>query len=352
MDLRKLVNVNVAGSYAIPTPAEIQELLPASEKSLKTVLGGREVIRNILDGKDPRLFVVIGPCSIHDPKAAMEYAERLQGLAGQVQETLFLVMRVYFEKPRTTVGWKGLINDPHLDDSFKVEEGLKLARRLLLDITAMGLPTATEALDPITPQYLSELICWSAIGARTTESQTHREIASGLSTPVGFKNGTDGNIQTAINAMQSSLKAHHFLGIDANGKISVFMTRGNPYSHVVLRGADSGPNYDPESIARCEKALEKNGLRRKIMVDCSHGNSNKDHKNQPKVFEHCIDQVLAGNTSICGMMVESNLHEGNQKIPADLSQLKYGVSVTDQCIDWETTERLILNAHAKLKSPR
>jgi 3-deoxy-7-phosphoheptulonate synthase len=214
----------------------------------------------------------------------------------------------------------------------------------------MGLPTATEALDPITPQYLSELISWSAIGARTTESQTHREMASGLSTPVGFKNGTDGNIQVAINAMQSALKPHHFLGIDANGKIAVFQTRGNAYSHVVLRGADSGPNYDSESIKKCEAVLEKNKLRKKIMVDCSHGNSNKDHKNQPKVFDHCIDQVIAGDRSICGMMVESNLFEGNQKIPADLTQLKYGVSVTDQCIDWETTESLILRADEKFKN--
>lgn len=350
MDLKNLVNVNVAGSYSLPTPAEIQNLLPASAESLKTVLAGREAIQNILDGKDNRLFVVIGPCSIHDPKAAMEYAGRLKKLADAVSGTLLLVMRVYFEKPRTTVGWKGLINDPRMDDSFKIEEGLKLARKILLDVTAMGLPTATEALDPISPQYLSELISWSAIGARTTESQTHREMASGLSTPVGFKNGTDGNIQVAINAMQSSLKPHHFLGIDSNGKIAVFMTRGNAYSHVVLRGADSGPNYDADNIARCDKALEKNGLRRKIMVDCSHGNSNKDHKNQSKVFEHCIDQVVAGDKTICGMMVESNLHEGSQKIPADLSQLKYGVSVTDQCIDWQTTEKLVLGANDRLKS--
>lgn len=350
MDLKKLVNVNVAGSAPVPTPAEIQAALPASEKSLKVVLDGREVVRNILDDKDGRLFVVIGPCSIHDPIAAMEYAERLKTLADKVKDTLVLIMRVYFEKPRTTVGWKGLINDPRMDDSFRVEEGLKLARKILLDITSLGLPTATEALDPITPQYLSDLISWSAIGARTTESQTHREMASGLSTPVGFKNGTDGNIQVAINAMQSSLKPHHFLGIDANGKIAVFQTRGNAYSHVVLRGADSGPNYDAENIARCEAVLEKNKLRKKIMVDCSHGNSNKDHRKQSVVFDHCIDQVIAGNRSICGMMVESNLFEGNQKIPADLSQLKYGVSVTDQCIDWGTTEPLILKAHEKLKA--
>ena len=349
MDLKKLVNVNVAGSYAVPSPAEIQSLLPATDDSLKVVLEGREIVRNILDDKDRRLFVVVGPCSIHDVKAALDYAGRLKRLADEGRETLFLVMRVYFEKPRTTVGWKGLINDPNLDDSFKIEEGLKIARKLLLDITKLGLPTATEALDPITPQYLSELICWSAIGARTTESQTHREMSSGLSTPVGFKNATDGNIQVAINAMQSALKPHHFLGIDSKGRISVFMTRGNPYSHIVLRGADSGTNFDPESIARCGKALEKHGLRPKIMVDCSHGNSNKDHKNQSAVFESCVEQVLGGTQSICGMMVESNLFEGSQKIPEDLSQLKYGISVTDKCIDWKTTESLILKTHQRLK---
>ncbi len=349
MDLKKLININVEGNYLLPTPDEIRGLLPATETSLETVLQGRDVIRNILGGKDKRLFVVVGPCSIHDIKAAIEYADRLKGLAGKVKDTLFLVMRVYFEKPRTTVGWKGLINDPLLDDSFHIEEGLKRARKLLLDITQMGLPTATEALDPITPQYLSELISWSAIGARTTESQTHREMASGLSTPVGFKNGTDGNIRVAINAMQSSLNPHHFLGIDSKGRISVFMTRGNTHSHMVLRGSDTGTNYDAANIARCEKALEEAGLPKKIMVDCSHGNSNKDHRNQPAVFQSCIDQVVAGNKSICGMMVESNLLEGNQKIPEDLTQLQYGISVTDKCIDWPTTEEMFLEAHHRLR---
>jgi 3-deoxy-7-phosphoheptulonate synthase len=350
MDSKKLINTNVKGSYPIPTPEEIQKLLPASDQSLKTVLTGRETIRNILDGKDKRIFIVIGPCSIHDIKAAMEYAARLKKLSEKVQDKFFLVMRVYFEKPRTTVGWKGLINDPKMDDSFDIKDGLKLSRKLLIDLTAMGLPTATEALDPITPQYLSELISWSAIGARTTESQTHREMASGLSTPVGFKNGTDGNIQVAINAMKSSLMPHHFLGIDFNGKVSVFMTKGNPYSHIVLRGADSGSNYDAASIARCEQELEKALLRKKIMVDCSHGNSNKDYRNQPRVFESVIDQIVAGNKSLCGMMVESHLNAGNQKIPQNLGELKYGVSVTDQCLDWETTEEMILKAHKKLFS--
>ena len=349
MDLKNLVNTNVKGSYLIPTPEEIQKQFPASETSLKTVLHGRQVIKDILDGKDKRLFVVLGPCSIHDVKAAHEYAEKLKKLADEVKDTLFLVMRVYFEKPRTTIGWKGLINDPHMDDSFKVEEGLKLARELLIELTHMGLPTATEALDPISPQYLSELISWSAIGARTTESQTHREMSSGLSTPVGFKNGTDGSIQVALDAMKSVQNPHHFLGIDSKGRISVFMTRGNPYAHIVLRGGQKGPNYDSQAIAACEESLAKAGLRKKIMVDCSHGNSNKDYNKQPEVFEAVIDQVISGNQSICGMMLESHLFAGSQKIPSDLTQLKYGVSVTDACIDWETTEALILKAHKKLK---
>ncbi len=349
MDLKKLVNTNVKGGYLIPTPEEIRTLLPATKASLTTSFKGRDIVQNILDDKDPRLFVVVGPCSIHDTKAAMEYAHRLRALVEKVEKTLFLIMRVYFEKPRTTIGWKGLINDPLMDDSFHIEEGLKKARQLLIDITSLGLPTSTEALDPITPQYLSEFISWSAIGARTTESQTHRELASGLSTPVGFKNGTDGNIQVAINAMKSALTPHHFLGIDANGRISVFMTKGNPYSHMVLRGGDKGPNYDAQSIAHCEQVLEKEGLRKKIMIDCSHGNSNKDHTQQSLVFESVIDQVIAGNRSICGMMVESHLKAGNQKIPSDLSKLQYGVSVTDACIDWDTTEKMILKAHQKLK---
>jgi len=348
MSEQKLVNVNVAGYNLLPTPKQIQAQFPVSEKSQETVFQGRQLIRDILDGKDPRLFVVIGPCSIHDPKAALEYAERLKKLADRVQDKLFLVMRVYFEKPRTTVGWKGLINDPFMDDSFHIEEGLKIARKLLVQLTEMGLATATEALDPIVPQYISDLISWSAIGARTTESQTHREMASGLSMPVGFKNGTDGNIQVAINAMKSALAPHSFLGIDPEGRISVFQTKGNPYSHVVLRGGDNQPNFDPASVAQCRKELEKAGLRQSIMVDCSHGNSNKDHNKQPGVFASVVDQVIAGNKSLVGMMVESNLFEGNQSIPKNLADLKYGVSVTDKCIDWPTTERMILDAYRRL----
>ncbi len=345
---KQLENTNVEDFYLLASPQKIHQEFPAPLRSVETVFEGRETLRNILDGKDRRLFVVMGPCSIHDIKAALEYAQKLKKLAHQVQDRLFLVMRVYFEKPRTTVGWKGLINDPYMDDSFKIEEGLKIARKLLLDVTSLGLPTATEALDPITPQYLTEMICWSAIGARTTESQTHREMASGLSTPVGFKNGTDGNIEVAINAMKSALRPHNFLGIDPEGRISVFKTRGNAYSHIVLRGGNKKSNYDADSVKHCEQVLEKEGLRKKIMVDCSHGNSGKDPRRQPLVFQNVIDQVVAGNQSIVGMMVESNLLEGSQVIPEDLSQLKYGVSVTDKCIDWATTEKMILEGYEKL----
>lgn len=348
IELKKLINVNITGSERLITPKAIKELVPATEPALKNVLKSREVIQAILDDKDPRRFFVIGPCSIHDPKAALEYAEKLKKLADRVADRFFLVMRVYFEKPRTTTGWKGLINDPFLDDSFHIEEGLKLARKLLLQFTELGLSAATEALDPITPQYLAEFITWTAIGARTAESQTHRELASGLSMPVGFKNGTDGSIQTAVNALKAATTRHHFLGIDQEGKISKFSTRGNKYCHIVLRGGGGKPNYDRKSIAACEAALAKNGLNNKIVVDCSHDNSNKDHRLQPKVLADCVDQIREGNRSICGFMMESNLFEGNQPIPDDLKQLKYGVSVTDKCIDWATTEKVILEAYGKL----
>ncbi len=347
MNPELLSNVNIAERQALPTPGEIRREFPISPQGAEVVAQGRQVLRDILDSKDSRIFLVVGPCSIHDPKAALEYGERLQQLANKVNDRIFLVMRTYFEKPRTTVGWKGLVNDPHMDDSFHIEEGLKLSRRLLLQLTDLGLPLATEALDPIVPQYLSELISWSAIGARTTESQTHRELASGLSMPVGFKNGTDGNIQVAINAMKSSLSPHSFLGVNSEGKISVYKTRGNPYSHIVLRGG-AKPNYDAASVLQCQTELRQAGLRDKIMVDCSHGNSNKDHRNQTKVFEAVIEQVAEGNRGIVGMMVESNLFEGNQSIPQDLHQLKYGVSVTDKCIDWPSTEAMVLAAYKRL----
>lgn len=349
MNPKKLINVNVESHSLLPTPGQIQGEIPLTDRAEEVVSSGRRSVQDILDGKDDRIFVVIGPCSIHDLKGALDYAQRLKALSEKVKDQLVLVMRVYFEKPRTTTGWKGLINDPYMDDSFHIEEGIKIARRLLIQLAELGLPTATEALDPVVPQYISDLISWAAIGARTTESQTHREMASGLSMPVGFKNGTDGNIHVAINAMKSSLTPHHFLGIDAEGRISVYRTRGNPYSHIVLRGGKK-PNYDPESVTLCKTELKNAELREKMMIDCSHGNSNKDHRNQPKVFQAVIDQILAGNSDLIGLMVESNIHEGNQNIPADLSQLKYGVSVTDKCIDWQTTEELILESHQRLST--
>jgi 3-deoxy-7-phosphoheptulonate synthase len=349
MSDQQVNNVNVVSQDLLPTPEQVKGALPLSAKAEATVLAGRETLRAILDRRDPRLFVVVGPCSIHDVKAAFEYAARLKKLADELSDTLVIVMRVYFEKPRTTVGWKGLINDPYLDDSFHIEKGLYLAREVLLHIAELGLPAATEALDPITPQYLQDLIAWSAIGARTTESQTHREMASGLSTPVGFKNATDGSLSVAINALESAARPHHFLGINQNGQCAVFRTRGNRYGHVVLRGGGGRPNYDSVSIALAGKTLHAAGMPANLVVDCSHGNSNKDYALQPLVAENCVNQILEGNQSIVGLMLESHLHAGNQPIPADRSQLKYGVSITDACIDWETTERLLRDARMKLR---
>ncbi|HVZ81407.1 MAG TPA: 3-deoxy-7-phosphoheptulonate synthase [bacterium] len=341
-------DTHVAGAEVLISPKKVKKQLPGNRKSFETVLTARKDLEAILDGKDRRLFVVVGPCSIHDPQAAYEYAVKLKRLAGMVKSTMVLIMRVYFEKPRTTIGWKGLINDPDMNDSFHIEKGILLARRLLLKFNEMGLPTSTEALDPIIPQYIADLISWSAIGARTTESQTHREMASGLSMPVGLKNATDGSIQVALNGIKSARTSHHFLGIDQNGQSAVFRTTGNPYAHIVLRGG-SKPNYDPASIKACEEALGKEGLPVNIVVDCSHGNSNKDYRLQPVAFNAVVDQIEAGNRSIVGLMLESNLNEGNQPLQKDRSQLKYGVSITDACINWVTTEELILSAHQRLK---
>ncbi len=348
METDRLENVNVRSQDLLPTPQQVKAALPLTDRARATVLRGRETVRRILDRRDPRLFVVVGPCSIHDLDAAREYAARLLRLAEEVGDTVYPIMRVYFEKPRTTVGWKGLINDPFMDDSFRIEKGLHLARELLLHLAEMGLPAATEALDPITPQYLSDLITWTAIGARTTESQTHREMASGLSTPVGFKNGTDGSLAVAINALHSAARAHHFLGINQEGQCAVFRTRGNRYGHIVLRGGNGHPNYDSVSVALAEQELTKAGLPVNIAVDCSHANSNKDPSVQPLVAENCVNQILEGNRSLVGLMLESNLHAGSQPIPADLSQLRYGVSVTDPCMDWETTAGLLRGMRAKL----
>ncbi len=338
---RRLDNVNVASRDLLPTPRQVKDELPVTEAAERTVLAARETLHDILDRTDPRLMVVVGPCSIHDLDAAREYAKRLAALAKEVEDSLFILMRVYFEKPRTTVGWKGLINDPDMDDSFHIEKGLRLARGLLIELAEMGLPAATEALDPISPQYLSDLMSWAAVGARTTESQTHREMASGLSTPVGFKNATDGSLEVAINALASVSQPHHFLGISQDGQSAVFRTKGNAHAHIILRGGGGRPNYDSVSITLCEKALEKAKLAPNVMVDCSHGNSFKQHELQSQVAEDAARQILHGNKSIVGLMLESNLEPGNQKIPADLSKLRYGVSVTDACIGWEETERLL-----------
>jgi 3-deoxy-7-phosphoheptulonate synthase len=347
---QKLDNVNIASQELLITPEQLKTEIPLTEATIRTVTEGRETINNILDRKDHRLFIVIGPCSIHDIKAAKEYALKLKALAEEVSDTLYLVMRVYFEKPRTTVGWKGLINDPHLDDSFDIQQGLHIGRQLLIDISEIGLPTATEALDPISPQYIQDTISWSAIGARTTESQTHREMSSGLSVAIGFKNGTDGGLGVAMNALNSVSHPHSFLGINREGQVAIIRTKGNPYSHVVLRGGGGKPNYDSVNVAICEQELEKSGLNKNIMIDCSHANSNKDANLQPLVMHDVSNQILDGNKSIIGLMVESNLNFGNQSIPADLSQLKYGVSVTDACIDWSTTEKSIREMHQKLKN--
>lgn len=343
-------NINVDSQDILITPELLKSALPMSESIHDTLAASRKVIEDILDRQDPRVFVVVGPCSIHDPSAALEYARRLKALADELSDTLYIVMRVYFEKPRTTVGWKGLVNDPHLNDSFRIEEGLHIARKLLLDILEIGLPTSTEALDPISPQYLQDLISWTAIGARTTESQTHREMASGLSSAVGFKNGTDGGLTVATNALHSAAKAHRFLGINGQGQVSVFTTRGNAYGHIVLRGGTAGPNYDSINIKLCEDALAKAGVSKNIMVDCSHANSSKQPELQPSVLENVANQILEGNTSIIGLMIESNLHAGNQDIPANLEDLKYGVSVTDGCIDWPTTEASLRAMRDTLKA--
>lgn len=344
-----LKNINIKSQEVLLTPRSLNEEFPVSDKARASILAGRKALQDILDRKDKRIFVVTGPCSIHDLKSAMEYAERFKKLAEKVEDTILLVMRVYFEKPRTTVGWKGFINDPDLDDTFNVTKGLKLARKLLLDLAEMDIPTGTEALDPVTPQYIGDLISWTAIGARTSESQTHRELSSGLSTPVGFKNGTDGSLATCVNAMQSASHPHSFLGINMEGVIAITHSKGNPYSHIVLRGGSNGPNYDSVNVALCEAALEKVSLPKNIVIDCSHANSNKNPELQPLVMADCIHQIIEGNQSIVGLMIESHLNAGNQKISSNLDELQYGVSITDGCVDWETTEKMVLEAHEKLK---
>lgn len=344
----QLNNVNIASQKVLMTPRQLKEKQPMPQGAVDFVSDARQQIANILTGKDRRKLAIVGPCSIHDIKSAKEYAHKLKALHEELSDQLYIVMRVYFEKPRTTTGWKGMINDPHLNNSFDVEQGLVIARELLLWLAELKLPVATEMLDPISPQYLSELISWTAIGARTSESQTHREMASGLSMPIGFKNGTNGSASAAINAMKAASSGHSFMGINGLGQVTLLNTTGNPFGHVILRGGEQ-PNYHSEDIADYEKKLSKANLSTNLMVDCSHGNSLKDHTKQVSVLENIIEQIVAGNRSIIGFMLESHLQQGNQKLVDDGVSLKYGVSITDACIDWKTTQASLENAAVRLE---
>jgi 3-deoxy-7-phosphoheptulonate synthase len=341
-------DLNITEVVPLIPPGILRRQVPMTDSANRTVVVARESIKKILDHEDPRMLAVIGPCSIHDPKSAMEYATRLNQLRRELGDRLCIIMRVYFEKPRTTVGWKGFLYDPRLDGSEDLATGLQLARELLVKINDMGMPTATELLDPITPQYIADLISWAVIGARTTESQTHREMASGLSMPVGFKNGTGGILQVAIDAMTAARSPHSFIGVDADGRTAVIRTRGNPWGHIVLRGGHSKSNYDAESIAAAAGQLREAKFDPAIMVDCSHANSRKKYEHQEEIWDTVVRQRVAGNSAVIGLMVESNLNAGSQKIPKDLRQLKYGVSVTDACVDWATTERMLRRAHSEL----
>jgi len=338
--MEKLYDLRVSRIIRLSSPKDLKEKLPVDEKIAGTVIAGRREVENILTGKDSRLLVIVGPCSIHDTEAALEYARKLSALRTELQDDLCIMMRVYFEKPRTTLGWKGFINDPHLDDTYDIVHGLFYARKLLLDINALGLPAATEFLDPITPQYVADVVSWAAIGARTIESQTHRQMASGLSMPVGFKNSTDGRLNVAVDAIRSAMHPHSFLGIDQEGRSSVITTKGNPFGHLVLRGGDT-PNYEPDSIALAESWIAKAGLEQSLLVDCSHANSGKKHEQQLKVWENILVQKTEGNKSIAGVMIESNICGGNQPFPEDPDKLRYGVSITDECLSWEETERML-----------
>ena len=345
-----LENSNIKNLQRLVTPKEFKTQFPVTNTITEHVEQSRQTLRNILDRKDDRLIIVVGPCSVHDTKAAIDYAERLAKFSKTVEDQLFIVMRVYFEKPRTTVGWKGLINDPYLDGTFQIEKGMSLGRELMIKINELGLPIANEALDPISPQYMQDLISWSAIGARTTESQTHREMASGLSVPIGFKNGTDGSLDVAINALQSVSNGHSFLGIDGEGKVSIVHSTGNQYSHIVLRGGGGKPNYDSVNVKLTERALKEKELPVNIMIDCSHANSNKDPQLQPLVLDNIAQQILEGNESIIGVMLESHIEAGNQKLTDDKSKLIYGKSITDGCIDWPTTEDALTSIADKLRA--
>ncbi|BCU75322.1 3-deoxy-7-phosphoheptulonate synthase [Luteolibacter sp. LG18] len=334
-------DLRISGTNPLISPAVLNYYLPLSEEASEVVSAAREQSDAILKGEDDRLLVVVGPCSIHDPEAAIEYGKKLKAEAERLKGDLLVIMRVYFEKPRTTVGWKGLINDPHLDDSFDINHGLRVARGLLLDLANLGIPAGTEFLDTISPQYIADLIAWGAIGARTTESQVHRELASGLSMPVGFKNGTGGSIQLALDAIQSSSRPHHFLSVTKQGVSAIISTTGNTSCHIILRGGKSGPNYSAEAVSEVVTMLTEQNLPPYVMVDCSHGNSMKDFRNQPMVADALCKQIAEGSTAVTSVMVESNLVEGNQKVNADRAKLTHGQSVTDACIGWDDTVKVL-----------
>ena len=346
--MKKITDINITSKTQLPTPVELCNKIQRSSDVEQFVVETRNAINKIIFGDDPRLLVVVGPCSIHDLESGREYAERLAKLSQELSDRLLIVMRVYFEKPRTTVGWKGLIMDPKLDGTSDIPLGLEIARSFLTEVLELGLPTATELLDPITPQYIADLICWSAVGARTTESQTHRQMASGLSMPLGFKNATNGDLKVAINAIQAASQPQTFLGIDNAGQANAITTKGNPNCHIVLRGGSNGPNYSAADVADAQEKISKDNLEPAIMIDCSHANSNKDHELQASVFHDVVDQSIT-NKKIIGTMLESNINSGKQAFPQDKENLQYGVSITDACIDWETTEQLLRDAYKKLE---
>lgn len=348
MNQKENDNLHIVMQEELPSPKELKEAMPVTGAALETVLAGHKSVKNILDRKDKRLIVVVGPCSIHNVDEAIEYAKLLKPLADELSDSLMCVMRMYFEKPRTTVGWEGLIYDPNLDGSHRIEHGLRIGRQLMLDINAIGLPIAVEALDLISPQYLQDLVSWTAIGARTTESPTHRKLSSGISSAVGFKNSVDGSLTVAVNGIRSASAANSFISVTDEGKVAAFRTSGNPHCHVILRGGKE-PNYDAASVASCEGDLRKANLPVNIMIDCSHGNSRKNHTRQLEVLSSVSEQIEQGNQSIIGVMIESNLCEGNQPIPDDLEEIKYGVSITDACIDWDTTAAALRELAAKVK---
>ncbi len=347
--MTEITNLNIKDLSKLPSPDFYINKYPSNDEQNLLIKDSRKVIEDILEGKDKRLLLLMGPCSIHDTAAGIEYAKKLKVLADKVKDKIYIVMRVYFEKPRTTIGWKGLINDPDLNDTFNIPKGIEIAREFLSEVTKIGLPTATEFLDPFTPQYIGDLVSWGAIGARTTESQTHRQMASGLSMPIGFKNATGGSVQLAIDGMIACSGEHAFLGIDNEGKTSVVITKGNKANHIILRGGTSGTNYDSKSIKDAQEMLKKNNLEPNIVVDCSHGNSNKDHNRQPIVFNEVIKQKIDGNDKIIGIMLESNLNPGNQSLGDNIKDLEYGVSITDKCVGWEKTEETIMESYDILK---